>query len=395
MLEFDGISYQSASKLRVDDVELVADMAAMNRFLDSQIIWYKTFPELKTKFRRTIRIHNEMVADPTAVVANRYSTFNMPVDENLNLNSKLSVENGLAELGARCIKQVRANSIEKYYCEHLFLRDPIKAACQGEVAAPELEDYNCNMLTYEDPYLRLGPFQLELHSSQPIVGQIHNYIFAGEIQQLQKETSGQQTSPSFDALEKDVDEEQSIEKISKIKYFSERKHSLSRKLSERMGLALAMNLFNANYRYTSENYQVMSYGLGGQVAPHQDAVGLPAMDEMLVGGGRVTTSTTFLSDVEAGGKFVFPYLSVGVAPKAGSLLYWTTKTNSGSTDYRMKHVECPVVYGNKWVANKKINWREQMNRFPCSVDLEKRMFESPHTNISYTNPLHSNLILSA
>jgi hypothetical protein len=162
-----------------------------------------------------------------------------------------------------------------------------------------------------------------------------------------------------------------------------------------MGLALAMNLFNSNYRYTSENYQVMSYGLGGQVGPHHDTEGLAIRNEMLVGGGRVTTSTTFLSDVEAGGKIVFPYLNVGVAPTAGSLLYWTTATNSGSTDYKMKHVECPVVYGNKWVANKKINWREQMNRFPCSVDLEKRMLESPHRNISYSNPLHSNLILSA
>ena len=30
---------------------------------------------------------------------------------------------------------------------------------------------------------------------------------------------------------------------------------------------------------------------------------------LLSGGGRVTSSTTFLSDVEAGGKFVFPYVS--------------------------------------------------------------------------------------
>ena len=32
----------------------------------------------------------------------------------------------------------------------------------------------------------------------------------------------------------------------------------------------------------------------------------------LSGGGRVTSSTTFLSDVEAGGKFVFPYVSTQI-----------------------------------------------------------------------------------
>ena len=61
----------------------------------------------------------------------------------------------------------------------------------------------------------------------------------------------------------------------------------------------------------------------------------------------------------------------------------------------MKHVECPVVYGNKWVANKWINRNEQMNRFPCAANIEKRMFDAPHRNVSYTNPLHSNMILSA
>ena len=77
--------------------------------------------------------------------------------------------------------------------------------------------------------------------------------------------------------------------------------------------------------------------------------------------------------------------------------YFCTNTllKSGSTDYKMKHVECPVVYGNKWVANKWINRNEQMNRFPCAVNIEKRMFDAPHRNVSYTNPLHSNMILSA
>ena len=30
---------------------------------------------------------------------------------------------------------------------------------------------------------------------------------------------------------------------------------------------------------------------------------------------------------------------------------------------RMLHLGCPVVYGNKWIANKWVRWKEQMNRY--------------------------------
>ena len=42
---------------------------------------------------------------------------------------------------------------------------------------------------------------------------------------------------------------------------------------------------------------------------------------LLPGGGRVTSSTTFLSDVEAGGKFVFPYVSTQINYYSKGVLY--------------------------------------------------------------------------
>ena len=50
--------------------------------------------------------------------------------------------------------------------------------------------------------------------------------------------------------------------------------------------------------------------------------------------------SSLLLDVEAGGKIVFPYLKVGVVPKAGSLLYWTTKTNAGMLIQYNKNASC-------------------------------------------------------
>jgi prolyl 4-hydroxylase len=54
---------------------------------------------------------------------------------------------------------------------------------------------------------------------------------------------------------------------------------------------------------------------------------------------------------------------VSVQPAAGSLLYWHTRKPNRQTDTRMIHMGCPVLYGNKWIANKWINAHEQMNRF--------------------------------
>ena len=59
----------------------------------------------------------------------------------------------------------------------------------------------------------------------------------------------------------------------------------------------------------------------------------------------------------------------------------------------MKHMGCPIVFGNKWIANKWVRWKEQMNRFPCHI--KDQMFPHHHNKIQYDNPLHSNKILTA
>ena len=60
---------------------------------------------------------------------------------------------------------------------------------------------------------------------------------------------------------------------------------------------------------------------------------------------------------------MFVEVNVGVDPKAGSLLYWQLRNSAGAPDIRMNHLGCPVVYGNKWIANKWVRWSEQMNRY--------------------------------
>ena len=42
-------------------------------------------------------------------------------------------------------------------------------------------------------------------------------------------------------------------------------------MSRRLELATGLKVYNPEYRYTAENYQIMNYGLGGKIGLHLDA----------------------------------------------------------------------------------------------------------------------------
>ena len=143
----------------------------------------------------------------------------------------------------------------------------------------------------------------------------------------------------------------------------------------------------------------------------------------------------YLSTVEAGGRTIFPKISLSVKPEAGSLLYWhircishcwvgedwsdssnvlsvlslnhslltasglraisnmfesvhtitqppnfhldtlsliVWRRSDGSMDSRMHHLGCPVLYGDKWIGNKWIRWHEQVPPFMIKGSAQKR-----------------------
>ena len=77
------------------------------------------------------------------------------------------------------------------------------------------------------------------------------------------------------------------------------------------------------------------------------------------------TFMIYLSDVEAGGHTVFPQPGISVKPSVGSALFWFNVGTQHNYDSRMRHLGCPVLHGNKWIAKKWIKWLTNFKNHPC------------------------------
>ncbi|CAF3520069.1 unnamed protein product [Rotaria socialis] len=121
---------------------------------------------------------------------------------------------------------------------------------------------------------------------------------------------------------------------------------------------------------TAEDLQIANYGVGGHYEPHFDFSRRREKDPLsrLGAGNRIATWLTYLSDVEEGGATVFPLAGGHLKPKKGGAAFWYNLYASGEGDYNTRHAACPVLIGNKWVANKWIHERGQEFRRPCSLN---------------------------
>lgn len=104
-----------------------------------------------------------------------------------------------------------------------------------------------------------------------------------------------------------------------------------------------------------EGLQVLRYLSGGEYKPHFDyfdtskAGGLKAIE---VGGQRVGTFLTYLSDVDSGGATRFPSVNFEIRPKAGMALYFSNILLNNQPDPLSLHSSVPVISGSKYIATK-------------------------------------------
>ena len=88
----------------------------------------------------------------------------------------------------------------------------------------------------------------------------------------------------------------------------------------------------------------------------------------IIGGARMVTFLGYMSDVESGGRTIFPAIGLTIKPVKGDALFWLTTKDNLKFDSQMYHAGCPVLYGNKWVFTKWIYSDDQMWNYPCLVE---------------------------
>ena len=171
-------------------------------------------------------------------------------------------------------------------CITYFYWPEIQKLCQGqEEMKPARYDVNtkCHLLSMGNPYLRIGPFLLENKNTEGnYVAQIHNIVSPAEIEALKDKTKTRLKATPYTS--NGEVREFSYDRISKVHYLSERTDNLTWRITKRLELAMAYNLYIADRPYTSENYQIMNYGIGGQISLHLDDTNVPTDNG--IGGGR-------------------------------------------------------------------------------------------------------------
>ncbi|XP_076447163.1 prolyl 4-hydroxylase subunit alpha-2-like [Babylonia areolata] len=218
------------------------------------------------------------------------------------------------------------------------------------------------------PYLR---FKADVVNSDPFIVVFHDVINDDEMREM-KELSFGKISPSSLAVE-EVKQENHLVRVSQNAWLFDVSPIISR-LSRRVHHVTGLSTRLLQRDTHAEPYQVLNYGLGGVFGPHEDSVrvsreqGRENTPQLRNAGDRTATWMYYLSDVPLGGATAFPLLGAAIRPQKGTAVLWYNLKRSGQGDVRTVHAGCPVLYGDKWVANKWL--REAGNTFtwPCLLN---------------------------
>ncbi|XP_067220064.1 prolyl 4-hydroxylase subunit alpha-1-like [Chanodichthys erythropterus] len=221
--------------------------------------------------------------------------------------------------------------------------------CRGEVDERIFERQRALSCRYStgggNPRLMYAPVKEEVEWDEPRIIRYHDIISDREIEFL-KNISRPQLSRS-EVYESGI----SKQRISQSVFLGDSPEvaHISQKIEDATGLSME----------TAELLLVQNYGIGGRYDPHVDAFNTV--------NDRIATFLIYMNDVEIGGATVFPKVGVAVQPKKGSAVFWYNLHRNGEVNWNTEHAGCPVLVGNKWVANKWIHELGQEFRRPCSL----------------------------
>ncbi|XP_023647426.2 prolyl 4-hydroxylase subunit alpha-2-like [Paramormyrops kingsleyae] len=247
---------------------------------------------------------------------------------------------------------------------HLSDREIYEALCRGEGATMTPQRRSKLFCRYQDrgrnPRLLVAPMKEEDEWDSPHIVRYHDALSQAEIERIKDlakpklaratirdPVSGVLTVANY--------------RVSKSAWLEYKVDPVIARVTRRIADVTGLSL------ETAESLQVANYGIGGQYEPHYDFSRRPFDSDLKIEGNRLATYLNYLSDVEAGGATVFTDIGVALRPRQGTAVFWHNLHRSGKGDLRTRHAACPVLLGNKWVANMWIHERGQEFRRQCGL----------------------------
>ncbi|XP_047679606.1 prolyl 4-hydroxylase subunit alpha-3 isoform X2 [Prionailurus viverrinus] len=250
---------------------------------------------------------------------------------------------------------------------HLQTRDTYEGLCQTLGSQPthyQIPSLYCSYETNSSPYLLLQPIRKEVIHLEPYVVLYHDFVNDLEAQKIRGLAEPWLQRSVVASGEKQLPVEY---RISKSAWLKDTVDPLLVTLDHRIGALTGLDVQPPYAEYL----QVVNYGIGGHYEPHFDHATSPTSPlYRMKSGNRVATFMIYLSSVEAGGATAFIYANFSVPVVKNAALFWWNLHRSGEGDGDTLHAGCPVLVGDKWVANKWIHEYGQEFRRPCSSSPE-------------------------
>ncbi|XP_075402382.1 prolyl 4-hydroxylase subunit alpha-3 isoform X1 [Tenrec ecaudatus] len=253
--------------------------------------------------------------------------------------------------------------IQRPNVPHLQTREAYEGLCQTLGSQPtryQIPSLYCSLETNSSPYLLLQPVRKEVIHLEPYVVLYHDFVSDLEAQKIRELADPWLQRSVVASGEKQL---QVDYRISKSAWLKDTVDPVLVTLDHRIAALTGLDVQTPYAEYL----QVVNYGIGGHYEPHFDHATSPSSPlYRMKSGNRVATFMIYLSAVEAGGATAFIYANFSMPVVKNAALFWWNLRRSGEGDDDTLHAGCPVLVGDKWVANKWIHEYGQEFRRPCS-----------------------------
>ncbi|XP_058041768.1 prolyl 4-hydroxylase subunit alpha-3 isoform X2 [Ahaetulla prasina] len=256
-------------------------------------------------------------------------------------------------------------TVQRPNVTHLETRDAYEELCQRLGSQPTHRRLSCSYETNRNPWLTLQPLKKETLHAQPELALYHDFVSPSEAEKIKALAApGLQRS----VVASGEKQEQVDYRISQSAWLKDNLDPTIEALGRR---AAALTGLNIRHPY-AEYFQVVNYGLGGHYEPHFDhATSRKSPLYRMKSGNRIATLMIYLSSVEAGGSTAFIYANLSVPVIKNAALFWWNLRKNGEGDEATLHAGCPVLAGDKWVANKWFHEHGQEFHRRCGTNPEE------------------------